>query len=438
MQHPNDHTLNLSLNAEARFVPLVTQFAETASTVFGMGTDESLRLRLAAEEIYLYLCEAVCPGILLEIQCTNGLYYTRVLFCFTVSKLNLSGLNIASGIARDQDADLAEMGLLIAARSVDRLSIASDQRGRISLAVTKNKAYPRVEETLPPPEHPAALKIETPDIEGVKRFALRVAQCCAGPLLPGFFGYPGKVADMVASGEYETLAALNQKRDIVGGVLFHHRSEKIVQSFGPYTFAEKAEDRVAGELLNACISEIARTKAIGLFSVSGLPESLRSRFETLGSLTCYRKDGPPLKRDYFYRHLHEDPVCEVWMHGALEAFLRREYDRLVLAREMREVHAMGESLPGSSIFSAELLGEKSQAVLRPLWPGSDLDANVRRHIRYLRKDGFLNILFELDLGVSWHAVLIPVLAANGFRPEILLPFAGQSDLVVFQHHATES
>ena len=52
---------------------------------------------------------------------------------------------------------------------------------------------------------------------------------------------------------------------------------------------------------------------------------------------------------------------------------------------------------------------------------------------------FLNIFFELDLGISWHAELIPVLIANQFKPEIILPFAGQSDLIIFQHHdETES
>jgi hypothetical protein len=242
---------------------------------------------------------------------------------------------------------------------------------------------------------------------------------------------------MVAGGEYEAITALNHKRDIVGGILFSPRTEKIVQCFGPYAFLEKNGETIAGRLLDACIGRIARTKALGLLNFSGLPKSLRSRFETLGFLTYYREGDGPLKRDYFYRHLHEDPVCEVWTHGDIHAFLSEEYRRLVLAREIRTVHAMGETRFGSSIFSAEIHRERSESLLRPLWPGADLEANVKRHIRFLRDDGFLNIFFELDLGVSWHAELIPVLMAHQFKPEILLPFAGQSDLVIFQHHATE-
>lgn len=434
MRHMDDRNLILSLNAEARFMPLVTQFVEASAQTFGMGKEEGLKLGLATEEIFLYLCEKVCPGRTLEIRCLNGLYYTRIFFRFTVSELNLSGLNITSGIAGADRADLSDMGLLLAARSVDRLSIAADQRGLISLDITKEKKYPEVSETIPLPEYPAAVTVEIPDGEGVKRFALRTARHCPGFFLPLFFGYPGKVADMVASGEYEILTAFNHKRDIVGGILFRHRTEKIVQCFGPYVFVDEGDDAIGGELLNACIARIARTKALGLLNISAIPESLRPRFESLGSLTVYRKGDDPLTQDYFYRHLHEDPVCDVWMHGAIASFLKREYDRLFLAREMREVHAMGESLTGSSIFSVELAGERSEAVLRSLWPGADREDNVKGHVRFLREDGFLNILFEIDLGVSWQAALIPVLMDQGFRPEVVLPFAGQSDLVIFQYH----
>lgn len=436
MDRSNHRTLNLSLDAEADFLPVVMQFVEKSALAFGMGKEESLQLCLAAEEIYLYLCDAVCPGRGLDIQCRNGVYYTRLFFRFDAAELNLSGLNITSAVTHDDDATLAEMGLLIAARSVDHLNIFPDRRGRICLVATKHKSYPGFEEPVPPPEDSAAVSIETPDVEGVKRFALQVAQCCAGPFLPPFFAYPGKVADMVAGGEYEALIALNHKRDIAGGILFYNRTEKIVQCFGPFAFTGDTKDDVAGMLLDACVARIARTKSLGLLNVSGLPVALQPRFEKLGSLTYYGKDGRALKLDYLYRHLHEDPVCEVWMHRDIEEFLRREYERLFLARQMRAVQAMGESRAGSSIISAEIQSDRSVAMLRPLWSGADFEQNVRRHVRYLREDGILNIVFELDLGVSWHASLIPFLAACGFSPEVLLPFAGQSDLVIFQYHET--
>jgi hypothetical protein len=95
---------------------------------------------------------------------------------------------------------------------------------------------------------------------------------------------------------------------------------------------------------------------------------------------------------------------------------------------------MGETRSDFSLLSAELRHERADAILRPLLPGADFAANLARHIRFIRKEGFLNLFFEIDLGVSRHAEMIPVLMANRFQPQILMPFAGQADLVIFQHH----
>jgi hypothetical protein len=46
---------------------------------------------------------------------------------------------------------------------------------------------------------------------------------------------------------------------------------------------------ISEALLAACISNIARTRALGLLSLSGLPESIRNNFETLGSLRYYEE-----------------------------------------------------------------------------------------------------------------------------------------------------
>jgi len=175
-----------------------------------------------------------------------------------------------------------------------------------------------------------------------------------------------------------------------------------------------------------------------LLSRSGLPPALEARFEPLGRLVHYAPNRPPAEHPFFFRHLHEDPGCDVWSQGELTAWLELAYDRLVLARNIRTMRNMGETRSGFSLFSAELQRERADATLRPLLPGADFTANLERHIRFIRKEGFLNLFFELDLGVPWHAEMIPVLTANRFQPEILLPFAGQADLVIFQHHdATE-
>ncbi|MDZ4183960.1 MAG: hypothetical protein U1D97_03145 [Desulfuromonadales bacterium] len=438
MGESGNRNLHLCLEARAPFVPVVTQFVETTASLFGLGKTESLKLVLATEEIFLYLSNAVCPGSSLEVACMDGLYYTRVFFRFYAPRLNLKGLNIASASADDRQCDLEEMGLLIASRSVDRLQLTVEKTNRISLAVTKEKAYPRISEELPCPEAPDRVVLETPDPERVKRFALLAGRFCQGKDRPAFFDYPGTVADMVAGGEFRCLTAMNSRREIVGGVLFGERSERIVESFGPYLFHGEERKETGEALLDALLARIARTKILGLLSIDGLPPDLEARFEPLGALSYLAANRAPVKRPFFFRHLHEDPGGEVWSREELTSWLVRQYERLVLAREIRTGRDMGETRAGSSLFAAEISRERAEALLRPLWPGADLAANVERHISYLKGDGLINLFFEIDLGIPWHAELIPVLMAGGFRPEILFPFAGQSDLVIFQHHdATE-
>lgn len=434
MDDEKKRLLTLGISARTAYLHVVMQFVESSAIVFGLKKEEYLPLCLAVEEIYLHLCNVVCPGKALEVQCYGGIFYVRVLFRFSASELNLSGLNIASTIAHDHEADLDAMGLMIASRSVDQLNITAEKNNRICLAVTKEKLYPAFREAVPSPQSAGKLSLETPDGERLKRFAVLAGQSSAAPLGPAFLTYPGKVVDMVAGGEYDAIFALNPKKEILGGILFHYRTEKIVQCFGPYAFDEGEEKTICETLLDACIARIARTRALGLLSLSGLSACLRNHFEMLGSLLHYEKERAPVSEFSFYRHLHEDPGGEVWSCTEIDGYLRREYRRLALAREIRAIQDMGETRSGSSLFSAEVHRERHEVTLRPLWPGEDFPANVERHLHFLRNDGLINLYFELDLGVPWHVELVPVLVAHRFQPGFILPFAGQSDLLIFQHH----
>ncbi|MDD1749820.1 MAG: hypothetical protein LUO89_08085 [Methanothrix sp.] len=434
MDEDRKRLLSLEITARTAYLRVVMQFVESSAIVFGLKKDEYLPLCLAVEEIYVYLCNFVCPGKALEVQCFNGLYYIRVLFRFSAAELNLSGLNIASTITHDRESDLDAMGLMIASRSVDQLNIIVEKNNRICLAITKEKSYPTHEDVMPLPQSAGKISLEIPGAERLKCFAMLTGQSYAAPSRPSFLTYPGKVVDMVAGGEYGAMVALNPKKEIIGGILFYYRTEKIVQCFGPYSFHKEQEKAICETLMESCIGRIARTKALGLLSLSGLPESLRNHFETLGSLLYYEKGKAPVNEFSFYRHLHEDPGVEVWSCKDIDDYLRREYDRLALARDIRTIHDMGETHSGASLFSAEVHRDRHEVTLRPLWPGDDFSANVERHIRFLRNDHLLNIYFELDLGVPWHVGLIPVLMENRFIPGFILPFAGQSDLLIFQHH----
>ena len=435
MNGPNSQQFTLTIPALTLHLPVVTAAVETAAGIYGLDKDSALRLALATEEIFAYLANDICSGEPLEIQCINGVSFTRVEFRFSVSTLNMGALNMTASFVREEDA--SEMGLVIAARTIDRLSIIAEGQQRVCLAIEKDKAYPAaIASAALPVTGPALedLAVRVPDAEDLKRFSVLAARWQDDPLQPAFLRYPGKVADMVASGGCQALFALSAKRDLAGGLFLLPRTERIVELIGPDCLYETNAPEIAERLLSAAISHIARTKALALLSRTGLPAAVQSQFELLGTLSYYRANGSTIDRPVFYRLLHEDPGCTVWTDATLKDYLSRQYERLYLAREILEVQDFGEARRGASIFSAEIDQELSEVVLRPQWPGDDAAENVVRHIQRLREEALLNIFFELDMGVSWHASLIPALTANGFQPELILPFAGQADIAVFQYH----
>jgi len=430
MDQSRNSTLCLTLATDDPFLPVLTGFVETAAAAFGLAREEALKLVLATEEIFLHLCRIAAPRSALEVESWDGLYYNRLTFRFAASELNLRGLNIVPAELAGE-ASLEELGLMIASRSVEGLDLTVEKGNQVRLTLTKEKRYPVLDETLPRPEAPRTVTVEIPDAERVKRFAL-LARQAAGRNRPACFDTPGRLADMVESGEYGLLAALNEKKEIVGGLLTRQRSERIVEAWGPYLFHCGETEATAQALLDACLSRIARSKALGLLSVAGLPPALASHFESLGVLRRIMAGAEPFDRPFYFRHLHEDPGGEVFATTALASWLAGQYERLFLARQVQIIRDMGESRGGHSLFAARLQRQDAEVTLKPLWPGADAGANLARHVRYLSGEGFATLLVEIDLGISWQAGLVTDLAAQGFQPRILLPFAGQADLVILQ------
>ena len=433
----NDHQpcrLSLKVTALTDFLPAVTQCVETAALFYGLGKNESLKLRLAAEEIFSYLCDRVCRGAPLEIVCLGSLSHARVEFHFAVSAFDMGALNMTTSVSLDDDEDMTQMGLVIASRTVDRLYISKGIHNAVVLAMEQDKAYPAIaDKTIEALDIRGNLSVAAPDAEEARRFAMQMTLCGDDPLRPDFFNYPGKVADLAASGICHALVAKANAGTIAGGMLYRPLTNKIMEVFSPCVFDPSREDEIAGMLMEACISKTARTKVVGLVNLTGLSASLRPQFETLGWLTDYREKGNPAVNPAFCRLLHEDPGCQVWTNPALRSYLEEEYTRLFLARDIRDVRNLGDARTGPSIFSTEMRRERSEAYLRPLWPGDDLAVNLERHIGLCKKESLKNIYFAVDLGIVWHASVTPVLLSHAFVPRIIIPFAGQADLVVFQH-----
>jgi len=432
---PHKKHVTLNIQADMLFIKVATSFVENSAIAFGMGHSEALGLTLATEEIFAYLCKFGTPRQDFEIRCMGGVYYVEVQFLFEAEDFNLRSFNLTATASVHDETSFAETGLLIASRMVDRFDFSPADGKKHRLSLTKDKAYPSLAK-IDVPEIRALTRFnfKIPETEEIKVFVQLVRRRYADQIMPPFFSFPGKVADMVASGEYQGTLACFENGQIAGGILWHMSQPTIAACYGPYVFGPDPVTRadMAAGLVDKCIERIARTEAVGLinrYPSRDLPEGY---FEKLGTLR-YRADARPTQElPVFYRELLEDSGTTVWCHPDLEAFLKEEFQRLFLARQILAVRSQGEATATYSVLSAEFEMPNRQVTLNPILSGADAEDNLARHVEVLQKEGLTSILFQIDLGKPWHSDFVPALWKNNFEPRVILPYAGNRDLVVFQ------
>ena len=431
---PNTRDVMLSVDADEVFLPLVTAFVEKAANCFGLGMDESLRLTLASEEVFMHLCRVVTPaGGPVEIVCSNGGYYAQAVFSLPTDAFDMRAFNLTATISVEDNTDLDAMGLVIASRSVDRFLLNREEGRDLRLTLIKEKTYPTAMEAPHAVVGPLAkISLRPPGPEEVKFLSQLAVSYYDTRVISDILLYPGKLVDMIRAGEYHSLAAVGDAGEIGGAIFWHRVGENTVECFGPYVFNQDPASHIAEELLEGCIGTVAKTRCVGIINTRPTPEFSRQHFELLGTLDDYTPDGSSAPVEAWFRLLREDTGSTVWVHPGLDAFVRREYARLVLPREIRTEQPAGETLPRHSVLSAEFDRLQGRVTLRPMWPGEDAEENIEGHVKLLEGEKILNIHFTVDLGQAWQSVFIPGLLARGFEPRFVLPYAGKADLVVFQ------
>lgn len=423
---------------DLRFLRLVTSFAEDAALAFGLAAPEARKLTLACEEIFAYLCGAGHADEEITVEAENGGYYVRLKFLFKAHQFDLRALNLTSTVSPGDAASLEEMGLLIAAKFVDDFHFAEDLQHGSGLVLIKEKAYPAPAGTELPVIGPVKdFHIASPDPEDLKLFVRLVTAHYPDHQYIESFRLPGKVVDMVASGEYDVKLAVGEQGQIAGGIVWRRLGAGTIESFGPYLFNQQADLGLSEELTASCIGQIARTDAIGLICRYATPELPGGYFESLGAINLVGQAGVPAPQTVYYRELREDPGCRVWAHPDLAGFLRAEYSRLFFTRDIQLAVHEGEQRSPHSIFAPQFDRANRRITLRPIWDGADAAANLAQHVKILSAEGLLNIFFEIDLACAWQAALTPVLLNNGFSPRLVLPYGGRADVVVFQHEGGE-
>lgn len=428
--------LNIPLNSG--YVRLVTLFIEEAAKAFGLDNDGAVRLTLAGEEIFAYLSQTGRPDEPMALEAMDGHYYVQIRFLFHDHGFNPRAFNITAQVAFDDRESLNEMGLLIAARTVDRFHITAVPSGGVELVLTKEKAYPEPADLARPEIQPArSWLMQTPDPENLKLFSSQITACYPENLFSAAFGIPGKIVDMVASGDYGATLAIGEKGQIGGGVLWRWIGNKTVESFGPYLFNPMPSTTLATELLDACLQRITKTSAVGLIHHYATPELPQRYFESIGTIDLIAADGLTTTRPVYYRHLNEDLGCRVWVHPDLEDFLRTFYQDQFFAREIRLTQYGGEQRPAYSVLAPQFDRVNGKVTLHAIWDGADIADNLARHVAVFKAEKLRNLFFEVDLGCAWQANLVPALLANAFRPRLLLPYGGEADIVVFQHSESQ-
>lgn len=421
--------VRLELRADKLFVPLVQGVVEQAARVFGLERDRALRLTMAAEEVVAHIA-TIAPDETVRLSVAPGRWCVRAGFSFAMDPSELWAMNLAARTDLSSAEGLNHLGLLLAARMNDAFSIRQEG-GHVHLELRQDRRYAAVE-----PDAGARREargsirlVSDPEPALVSEACARTLGLYPVHLTHAEFCTPGKISDMLASGDLDGLIAMDEDDALCGMMLWTGGRGRAVGFYGPYVFC--TDEAAARSLEGGMLERVARGQAVCLHSLLATPDLDERSFEALGSLG-YAIEGERAGVDIWYRHLGEDLGRTVWSHPRLSPWLRERYEALVFMRTLREVGEAG-TMPARSVFSCRLRPDLSEAVLLPLVAGADAAECVARHVEALHADGYRNLFFHLDLAHGWQAGLVPALLDGGFAPVIVLPGGGSADVVVFQH-----
>ncbi|NLD38669.1 MAG: hypothetical protein GX654_17550 [Desulfatiglans sp.] len=424
---------SITLPSSKAFLSPAISFAEKTAIALGLDNREAMAVTLAIEEIFTYLCGITFENQVIEIIFSGRGHYIAIEIVFSAEKLNIRAFNITSAISPDDETEMEEMGLLIASRFVDRLRVNYSEDKKYRMLLIKEKAYPdSAEEPVPSVGNLDNFEIRTPNPEELKLLSRHIQYHYRDAFFPSALHYPGKLVDMVNGGEYAAMIASDSKGHIGGGIIWHYSEGKTVECWGPYVFDHNPGLGLAGRLLEDCIAAVAKTPAISLLNRYPVEEFSGDYFELLGTLEIADSSGNTREIPSWYRQLNEDLGASIWAPSEIEHYLRLEYDRLFLPREIRLVRYDGESDNLFSVLSVDFDRSSDSATMHPVQAGRDIAENLRNHLQLFMKESVNNLFFEMDLGIYWHSYFAPALVSEGFIPRLILPYGGKGDIVVFQ------
>ena len=431
---PKPEPVTLSVPLSTRFVPTLIQCVQSVGENFGFPASVFTGLSVAAEEIFVKVAghhgETPAQAVM-----RNGIYRFVVELTFQADALDWRGFNITGDAVDLEQGDVEELGLLIAARMTDRLSLYREGAKSIGVRIERYLPHQAIMPLPPDPvsDH-AVVRLESADPNLASLFARMLVSTVAADKLPPALRSDGLLAAMIEAGDAALTLARDTAGRIMGGLLDWPEGPQVMAFAGPYCLGCSGQTRtaVAETLVDNLLVRQARTRVLCVVSRHITPDLPPGRLEpvTFGPLP---NDAAPGQRAWI-RLIGEDPGALAWVHGPLRAALEQVYRDLALARVLHDVDLSEH--PGTndhSVLSCEIDRLNGIATLKPLWPGRDAVENLRRHARLLSQEGLAVRELVIDLGSAWQASFLPAAVICGFSPHTLVPFAGSGDLLFLRH-----
>lgn len=424
-------TIGVHLPFSAPFLPLIMEFADKGARGFGYGDRETGGLVLAMEELFSFYSRRAAADSAAEIELEDQGYRLCLSLSFPAANPDMRAFNLTWRVSHDSEESLDLLGPMLAARSVSSLRLEFGANERVAIRMTRDREYaaaPAV--ALPPSDLEGMVRLATPSRDDLRHFAAMVT-ASASPFIPPFLARPGMAADMLAAGHLNALLALNNDW-IVGGLLWRPLTESCSELFGPYLFTSDPEERTLTMLMDEAFGRISHSRARGVLRRQGPLPDYERFFDFLGDLELAGSDDATSHCSYYHRQLREESGGVVYCGAPLASFLADQYDRLCLPRQIRESGGIPR-LRDASVLVVELDYPRSLATLRPLCAGRDMADNLTAHLELLREEGISTFIVEINTGRSEETAFAGALEQSGFVPRLLVPDAGQGDLVVYQH-----
>lgn len=431
-QASSQNSVTTRIPFKMNFLPLAMEFVDKGARGFEFNDREVRGLVLAVEELFSFYVLQAAGGSVVEIELEDQKYRLALTISFPMADPDMRAFNLTWNLNPGSEESLAMLGPMIAARSVSslRLDFGSDEW--VVLRMTRDRDYPPVGPVaLPPPDVAGTFRLCDPSADDLRHFAAMVTAAEAS-FIPSFLARPGMVADMFTVGHLNTILATSGDW-ITGGLLWRPLTDSCLELYGPYLFSDDPDDRMLTLLLDEAVGRISRTNCRGFLRRQGALAGHERFFDLLGELELFGMSGAAASSTYYYRQLKEESGGVVYCGGALAGFLKNQYERLCLPRQLRETAIDISRLRDASVLAVELEYSRSLAVIRPLCSGKDMTANLSAHLDLLQGEGIGNFQVEINTGRSEDMAFAEALEQAGFVPRLLIPDAGQGDLVIYSH-----